>query len=228
MKYRYFPEYGKLLPLPEPLKPIYYESMDCDCLNCKAFAEWLSKGIPVPDEHLKFFEVDRDESEFEVWRFNSLGKNLAIPKKGNESQTPCNGKCGMNYCDEYGCIENKPEGDVSHLLVKPTAPHAPQSVPIIPGSAVWTFNRKQELSKQGLLKEEIIATMKKEFAEWRKVGNESKEQSPSVDLDQVVYVPSFFKPTKYRLLKVIEGGTEIDHGFVKKTTIRELIHQPYK
>jgi hypothetical protein len=96
----------------------------------------------------------------------------------------CNGRCGMNYCDEYGCIENKPEGDVSHLLVKPTvnpqAIPAPQSVPIIPGSAVWAFNRKQELSKQGLTKEEIIDIMKKEFAEWRKKGNESKEQSPSV------------------------------------------------
>lgn len=24
----------------------------------------------------------------------------------------CNGNCGLNYCDEYGCVENKPEGAV--------------------------------------------------------------------------------------------------------------------
>lgn len=41
-----------------------------------------------------------------------------------QTQEPvkCNGNCGMNYCDEYGCIENKPEGDVSHLLTPPPAP----------------------------------------------------------------------------------------------------------
>lgn len=37
------------------------------------------------------------------------------PKK----QEKCNGNCGMSYCDEYGCIDNKPEGDYSHLLTKP-------------------------------------------------------------------------------------------------------------
>lgn len=36
-----------------------------------------------------------------------------------EKKPKCNGNCGMNYCDEYGCIENKPDGDVSHLLNKP-------------------------------------------------------------------------------------------------------------
>lgn len=41
-----------------------------------------------------------------------------------QTQEPvkCNGNCGMNYCDEYGCIENKPEGDVSHLLTPPQEP----------------------------------------------------------------------------------------------------------
>jgi hypothetical protein len=92
MKYRYFPEYGKLLPLPEVLKPIYYDDMACDCLNCKAFGEWLSRGIHVPDEHLWYFEgVDRDESEFKKVWYNLGGFDkpdnygwLALPKE--ESQ----------------------------------------------------------------------------------------------------------------------------------------------
>jgi len=38
--------------------------------------------------------------------------SIPLPKEPEK----CNGNCGMNYCDEYGCIENKPDGDVSHLL----------------------------------------------------------------------------------------------------------------
>jgi hypothetical protein len=81
MKFRYFSEYGKVLPLPEVLNPNpkTYDfrdySTECDYFHedeykraVTIYADWLSKGIPVPDEHLKFFEVDRDESEFEkVW-----------------------------------------------------------------------------------------------------------------------------------------------------------------
>jgi hypothetical protein len=246
---------------------------------CREFDTWLSSPpiYKVRPEDIEWFSVERGEDEFETlveflshdektWMVNIVFtkqelryagrpfRTVAIPKKGNESQTPCNGRCGMNYCDEYGCIENKPEGDVSHLLVKPTvnpqAPPAPQSVPIIPGSDAWAYNRKQELSKQGLLKEEIIATMKKEFAEWRKVGNESKEQSPSIDLDQVVYVPTSVKdetPPFNESVVCLSDGDNLgwfsfpginswhvaidDHTithWLKKTTIRELIHQPYK
>jgi hypothetical protein len=86
MKYRYFPEYGKLLPLPEVSYPsdfdyIGYEGWDE--YTKQLHAEWLSKGIPVPDEHLKFFEVDRDESEFEVRHqiFSREGKWLDCPKE---------------------------------------------------------------------------------------------------------------------------------------------------
>lgn len=42
----------------------------------------------------------------------------------------CNGNCGMNYCDEYGCIENKPDGDVSHLLEKALSTPPPQAKPV--------------------------------------------------------------------------------------------------
>jgi hypothetical protein len=86
MKYRYFSEYGKLLPLPEVSYPsdfdyIGYEGWDE--YTKQLHAEWLSKGIPVPDEHLKFFEVDRDESEFEVRHqiFSREGKWLDCPKE---------------------------------------------------------------------------------------------------------------------------------------------------
>jgi hypothetical protein len=40
----------------------------------------------------------------------------------------CDGNCGSNYCDEYGCIENKPDGDVSHLLTKPAQLTDPEKV----------------------------------------------------------------------------------------------------
>jgi hypothetical protein len=90
MKYRYFSEYGKVLPLPEVEKPKPPELKGFDSRPIKKFEmrmenyqDWLSKGIPVPDEHLKFFEVDRDESEFEVRHqiFSREGKWLDCPKE---------------------------------------------------------------------------------------------------------------------------------------------------
>jgi hypothetical protein len=30
---------------------------------------------------------------------------------------PCNGNCGMNYCDENGCLENKPKSDGEDVAV---------------------------------------------------------------------------------------------------------------
>jgi hypothetical protein len=83
-----------------------------------------------------------------------------------------------------------------------------------------------------------------------KKGNESKEQSPSIDLDQVVYVPTSVKdetPPFNESVVCLSDGDNLgwfsfpginswhvaidDHTithWLKKTTIRELIHQPYK
>jgi hypothetical protein len=79
MTFRYFSEYGKVLPLPEVKEPkaINFQItgqndlLDLDgnsfTKRCNEYNEWLSSGIHVPDEHLWYFEgVDRDESEFEV------------------------------------------------------------------------------------------------------------------------------------------------------------------
>jgi hypothetical protein len=78
-----------------------------------------------------------------------------------------------------------------------------------------------------------------------KKGNESKEQSPSVDLDQVVYVPTPIEGEEIppwgdsNLYLLYDNGEIVNHledeqpfaictHWLKKTTIRELIHQPYK
>jgi hypothetical protein len=29
----------------------------------------------------------------------------------NQYTEPCNGNCGMNYCDDNGCLENKPKSE---------------------------------------------------------------------------------------------------------------------
>jgi hypothetical protein len=83
MTFRYFSEYGKVLPLPEVKEPkaINFQItgqndlLDLDgnsfTKRCNEYNEWLSSGIHVPDEHLWYFEgVDRDESEFETYDSN--------------------------------------------------------------------------------------------------------------------------------------------------------------
>jgi hypothetical protein len=119
MTYRYFSEYGKLLPLPEVEKPRYfYEQCYMESIEYRKrlakHQEWLSKGIPVPDEHLKFFKVERDESEFgkdyqvfynKIWRYATPDcyesyegekRIVAIPKESKEQEdSPIGSEIGI-------------------------------------------------------------------------------------------------------------------------------------
>jgi len=68
------------------------------------FADWLGKLSPSQitslwsknGEHSGLFTMDNEQ---------------LFEKFEKQYTEPCNGNCGMNYCDDNGCLENKPNSD---------------------------------------------------------------------------------------------------------------------
>ena len=68
------------------------------------FANWLSKLSPSQKvsvwskngEHSGLFTMDNEQ---------------LFEKFEKQYTEPCNGNCGMNYCDDNGCLENKPKSE---------------------------------------------------------------------------------------------------------------------
>ena len=66
------------------------------------FANWLDKLSPSQKtsvwskngEHSGLFTMDNEQ---------------LFEKFEKQYTEPCNGNCGMNYCDDNGCLENKPK-----------------------------------------------------------------------------------------------------------------------
>jgi len=68
------------------------------------FANWLDKLTP--------------SERVSVWSKNGEGKGLftmdneqLFERFEKQYTEPCNGNCGMNYCDDNGCLENKPKSE---------------------------------------------------------------------------------------------------------------------
>ena len=64
----------------------------------------LSKGIPVEvDRNISDEKIDIDFREF-LGRMKDSGL-ISVERVAEKSK--CQGNCGMNYCDENGCVERK-------------------------------------------------------------------------------------------------------------------------
>jgi hypothetical protein len=203
-KYIYSPHHLGLVLAPLMTEPNYY-----DYLNKITFAQaeeayntWLSSppAYKVRPEDIEWFSVERGEDEFEIV------KQILITNEDGK--------------DEWMSLT---------------------AFPSMYDEMIDQCRRLVAIPKKG---NDIVVSILSDFGN-RIAGNESKEQSPSVDLDQVVYVPTPIEGEEIppwgdsNLYLLYDNGEIVNHledeqpfaictHWLKKTTIRELIHQPYK
>ena len=68
------------------------------------FANWLDKLTPAQ-------KVSVWSKSGALQGLFTMDNEQLFEKFENQYTEPCNGNCGMNYCDENGCLENKPKSD---------------------------------------------------------------------------------------------------------------------
>jgi hypothetical protein len=208
-KYIYSPQHQGLVEAPlmtEPKATDDWKYLTELADRWQAYNSWLSSPpiYKVRPEDIEWFSVERGEDEFEVrkqWLREKANQWLDV-----DMHLPIN-----YYCKTRIVAIPKKGNEPSHY--------------------------------EKMLEEKYLPELSKS-------GNESKEQSPSIDLDQVVYVPTSVKdetPPFNESVVCLSDGDNLgwfsfpginswhvaidDHTithWLKKTTIRELIHQPYK
>lgn len=68
------------------------------------FANWLDKLTPAQ-------KVSVWSKSGALQGLFTMDNEQLFEKFERQYTEPCDGNCGMNYCDENGCLENKPKSD---------------------------------------------------------------------------------------------------------------------
>jgi hypothetical protein len=276
-----------LAPLMEKPR-YFYEQTHMESIEYRkresAYNTWLSSppAFKVRPEDIEWFSVERGEDEFEVQYFvktesyqgegGRLFKTLmeaekkydewskydgklqsfayppqqvAIPKKGNESCEPSQLQTSEPVASHSSGVGNS-IGRLSSVVMEIENARMANAKGMKDDCDLRLYNVTIEIYR-------IVDSIEQNL-----LGNESKEQSPSIDLDRVVYVPvsvddelppkgniynclttyevpddaDYIQSISYNIIDRKEfhkskDGATVTH-WLKKTTIRELIHQPYK
>lgn len=105
-----------------------------------------------------------DSSDQEVYYryedvLEAINKALTLQRVSQQSE-PCTGNCGMNYCDDNGCIERK------RILVEPT------DLPVHGGQIRNANDFIADVSNSSFDDEKFIEAL---FAEYNKSYRETKQ-----------------------------------------------------
>jgi hypothetical protein len=76
------------------------------------FANWLEKLSP--SQKTSVWSKDGQYSGL-----FTMDNEQLFEKFEKQYTEPCNGNCGMNYCDDNGCLENKPKSEGEDAAVVP-------------------------------------------------------------------------------------------------------------
>ena len=69
------------------------------------FADWLDKLTPSQRTSVWSKNGESNSGLF------TMDNEQLFEKFEKQYTEPCNGNCGMNYCDDNGCLENKPKSE---------------------------------------------------------------------------------------------------------------------